>query len=242
MHKVYIGYDTREREAFDVAIGSICDTASPLMVTPLLKHRLEAAGLLYRPTTFVNGQYFDVISKAPMATQFANSRFLTPILAQTGWALFMDCDVVALASVRDVFELADQRKAVMVVKHQQVVTEDYKMDGQVQTRYPRKNWSSVMMFNCDHPANRSLTVQMINTLPGRDLHAFSWLRDDQIGELPPEWNWLVGVQPKPVNPKIAHFTLGGPWLPKWSEREHDDIWLEARKRVQGMRFFPSSLE
>lgn len=242
MRKIYIGYDTREREAFDVAFSSITARAAHMpSITPLIKERLEVAGLLYRPTMFENGQYIDVISKAPMATQFAISRFLTPILAQNGWALFMDSDTVVMADIEYIFELTDDSKAVMVVKHRQTISEDFKMGGQVQTQYPRKNWSSVMLFNCDHPANRALTVQMINTLPGRDLHAFSWLRDEQIGELPADWNWLVGVQPKPFFPKIAHFTLGGPWLPKWLEREHDDIWLRERSKVQGMRFLPSSL-
>lgn len=242
MHKIYLGYDTREREAFDVAFGSlIMRAAHTPSITPLMKERLEIAGLLYRPTIFENGQYIDVISKAPMSTQFAISRFLTPILAQTGWALFMDSDTVAMVDVGEIFELVDSSKAVMVVKHRQTVAEDFKMDGQVQTQYPRKNWSSVMLFNCDHPANRALTVRIINTLPGRDLHAFSWLHDEQIGELPAEWNWLVGVQPCPAMPKIAHFTLGGPWLPRWLEKEHDNIWLTERKRLQGMRFIPSSL-
>jgi hypothetical protein len=80
----------------------------------------------------------------------------------------------------------------MVVKHDHQPTEHWKMDGQFQTRYHRKNWSSVCLFNCDHPANKALTVDLVNSAPGRDLHAFSWLADDLIGELPPEWNWLVG--------------------------------------------------
>jgi len=123
---------------------------------------------------------------------------------------------------------ADPSKAVMVVKHDHR-QEGMKMDNQPQQSYPRKNWSSVMLFNCNHSANRRLTVEDVNRRPGRDLHRFYWLHDDEIGELPPEWNWLVGVQPKPKHPKIAHYTLGGPWLPGWRPQEHDDLWLEAKR-------------
>ncbi|MDP2141276.1 MAG: hypothetical protein Q8L20_10740 [Gammaproteobacteria bacterium] len=127
----------------------------------------------------------------------------------------------------DLFALADPDKAVMVVKHQQPETEKTKMDGQEQTFYPRKNWSSVMLWNCDHPANHRLSLQDVNERPGRDLHRFYWLNDSEIGELPAEFNWLVNVQPKPVTPKIAHFTLGGPFTPGWKPQEHDELWLEA---------------
>ena len=99
-----------------------------------------------------------------------------------------------------------------------------KMDGVVQTSYSRKNWSSVMLFNCDHPANRRLSLWDISNRKGRDLHAFYWLADSEIGDLPAEWNWLVGVQPKPEAPKIAHFTLGGPWFKDWPGAEHDELW------------------
>jgi hypothetical protein len=85
----------------------------------------------------------------------------------------------------------------------------------------------VMLWNCDHPANQRLTLQDVNERPGRDLHRFYWLNDSEIGALPPEWNWLVGVQPKPAAPQIAHFTLGGPFTPGWKGAEHDEIWAEA---------------
>jgi hypothetical protein len=103
------------------------------------------------------------------------------------------------------------------------------MDGQSQTAYPRKNWSSVFAFNASHKSNKALTLSMVNTLPGRDLHRFCWLNDDEIGELGNEFNWLVGVHKKPENPIVAHFTLGGPWFPDWQGADYDDIWLEARE-------------
>lgn len=225
--KLYIGHDDREQAAYDVAERTL-GWFSDLDATPVMSDRLAACGLLRRPTDR-RGQLYDLPSNAPCATDFAISRFLVPMLAQTGWALFVDCDVVFMADPADLLELADPTKAVMVVKHQNGHVPGTKMDGQAQVLYPRKNWSSVMLFNCDHPANRRLSLQDVNERPGRDLHAFYWLADSELGELPPEWNWLVGVQPKPEHPKIAHFTLGGPWLSSWEGAEHDEIWLEASR-------------
>lgn len=225
--KLFIGYDAREQAAYDAAVRSLA-RCSDLVPTPLMSDRLADCGLLRRLTDR-RGQTYDLASNAPCATDFAISRFLTPMLAQTGWALFVDCDVVFMDDPRTLLALADSSKAVMVVQHRNGHVAGTKMDGQAQVLYPRKNWSSVMLFNCDHPANRRLSLQDVNERPGRDMHAFYWLADSEIGELPAEWNWLVGVQQKPDEPKIAHFTLGGPWLPTWEGAEHDEIWLEAAR-------------
>jgi lipopolysaccharide biosynthesis glycosyltransferase len=228
MHKIYLGYDSREPDAYKVAEHSLAmQCGIRHQITPIRLDKLERLGLMTRKRRYVGEQMYDVISDAPMSTEFAIARFATPLLAQTGWALFADPDVVFLYDICELFKLADPRKAVMVVKHEHKGMEGEKMDGRLQTMYRRKNWSSVMLFNCDHPANDCLTIGMLNGRPGRDLHAFYWLEDDLIGELPPEWNWLVGVQPKPRTPKIAHFTLGGPWFPTWKGAEHDEIWIEA---------------
>lgn len=227
IHRVYIGYDAREEKAYEVAEKSLRGWSQNVSVTPLDNERLSSCGLLRRAQDRRNGVY-DIPSNAPCATDFAISRFLVPHLAQTGWALFVDCDVVFMSDIAELFQKADESKAVMVVKHQQVGG-GKKMDGQIQTSYPRKNWSSVVLWNCDHPANRRLSLQDVNERPGRDLHAFYWLADSEIGDLHPEWNWLVGVQKKPQFPKIAHFTLGGPWFQGWQGAEHDELWLEAAR-------------
>lgn len=227
---VYIGWDAREVGAYEVACASLLTRSSiPVQITPLRLRPLELAGLMRRPRAVRNGRMWDEISGAPMSTEFANSRFLTPLLAQTGWALFMDCDIVVLEDVAELFELVDDDFAVMCVQHPELTGQGdgWKMDGQMQTDYARKNWSSVMLFNCDHPANRGLTLEKINGYPGRDLHRFCWLDERWIGALPAEWNWLVGVQARPAVPKLAHFTLGGPWLAGWEPHEHDDLWLAA---------------
>lgn len=222
--KVYIGYDPREHKAAEVAAESMARRMShPVYPIFLRRDRLQASGMLTRPVDARGGLY-DLGSGAPQATEFALSRFLVPILAHEGWALFVDCDVLFLDDVWSVLQEADKRYAVQVVKHTYEPAETTKMDGAVQTTYRRKNWSSVVLWNCDHPANRRLNLQAVNTLPGRDLHAFSWLHDSEIGELSPRWNWLVNVSPPPADPAVAHFTLGGPWLPGWKPAPYDDLW------------------
>ena len=225
--KVYLGYDEREQSAYDVACDSLMDT-SGIVAEPLDSDRLRMAGLYTRNVDARDNQMYDLPSQAACSTAFATSRFLTPIICQQGWALFTDCDVVFLRDVNEMLEeIEDFGKAVYVVKHRHDPVETVKMDGQAQLKYPRKNWSSVMLFNCDHPANSRLSLYSVNTLPGRDLHNFFWLNDDEIGELGEEWNWLVNVNEKPVNPGIAHFTLGGPWIEGWQRQPHDEIWSNA---------------
>lgn len=224
--KVYIGFDGREADAYEVAVSSLLRRATiPVEVTPLRLERLAECGLLRRPTD-LRGQRYDILSNAPASTEFAISRFLVPMLAQTGWALFTDCDVVFLGDVADLLQYADPRHAVMCVKHSPMSSTAAKMDGQAQTVYPRKNWSSVMLFNCDHPANRRLSLVDVQERRGFDLHQFYWLHDSEVGALPTEWNWLVNVEQKPAVPKIAHFTLGGPFTPGWSGAAHDGLWLQ----------------
>jgi len=222
---VFIGYDKREDAAYRKAQQTLHET-SGVVGTKLCAERLAAVGLLRRPMDTREGKFYDIPSNAYASTEFAASRFLVPILCQSGWALFVDCDVLFHESIFGLLDYADPDKAVMVVKHQHNQT-GTKMDGQPQTVYPRKNWSSVMLFNCEHPANLRLTLQDVNQRPGRDLHAFYWLHDDEIGELPDGWNWLVNVQPRPNDLCLSHYTLGGPWIPDWEPKPYDDEWLAA---------------
>lgn len=222
---VWIGYDPREAAAFAVARSSIKRHATiPVPVHGLVLNDLREKGLYTRPHERRGCQLWDVISDAPCAMEFSNSRFLVPHLAGSGWALFMDCDMLVRGNIRELFDLCDPEKAVMVVKHNHQPPEGVKMDGQMQTRYARKNWSSVIAFNCDHPANKALTLEMVNELPGRDLHRFCWLEDDLIGELPVEWNWLAGHSDPAVDPKIVHHTEGSPCLPGYEDAPFADEW------------------
>jgi hypothetical protein len=227
--RAFIGYDPREAAAYDVAAKTL-RLRSGIEAEPLVEQSLRIKGLLWRPVDR-RGHMHDLVSNANQSTEFAVSRFLVPILCTGGWALFTDCDMVFLRDVHELLKVADPTKAVMVVKHNHVPSTTTKMDAQHQLAYPRKNWSSVMLINCDHPAHRRLSLYDVNTRPGRDLHAFYWLHDTEIGELPPEWNWLVGEQPKPAEPAIAHFTLGGPFTPGWPGAEHDEIWLSEEAKT-----------
>lgn len=223
--RVYIGYDEREARSFKVAMGTaVAVGARP---QPLYEDRLRSIGLLYRPMD-TRGHLWDLNSGAPQSTAFAIARFFTPILAHSGWCMFVDGDVVFLRNPLELMQLADSKYAVMVVKHNVGDVDGTKMDNRIQTSYPRKLWSSVMLWNVDHPANRRLNIQMLNQWPGRDLHAFGWLHDEEIGELPVNWNWLVGMQNKPENLAIAHYTLGTPELIEGGE--HADIWHDAKVR------------
>lgn len=222
---VFIGFDPREAGAFAVAKYSLQRRIiMPIPVRGLVLSDLRTKGLYNRPTSIRDGRLWDDISGAPMATEFAVSRFLIPEIARGGWALFMDCDMLVRGNVEKLFAACDPDKAVMVVKHHYDPPAGVKMDGQEQTRYARKNWSSVMALNCSHPANRALTVDYVNSVPGRDLHRFAWLDDDLIGDLDPAWNYLVGHSDPNIEPSIVHFTEGGPWFPGYEDVEYADEW------------------
>jgi lipopolysaccharide biosynthesis glycosyltransferase len=227
---VYIGFEPREAAAFAVARWSaIRRMSTSLPLNGLVLEDVQLRGLYRRPIEWRDGPagrriMWDPLSKAPMSTQHANARFLVPHLAKHGWALFMDGDVLVRGNLCRLFEGLDRSKALYCVKHPNMPPEGLKMDGQAQLQYARKNWSSVMIFNCDHEANAALTLGVINAVPGRDLHRFFWLTDDQIGELPREWNWLVRQSPAIEEPKIVHFTEGTPDMPGYEADPYTDEW------------------
>jgi hypothetical protein len=227
--RIYVGYDSREADAY--AVAEITARRFGCDVYPVYENRLRELGLLTRPVDR-RGLMWDLNSNAAQSTEFAISRFWVPLLAHSGWCLAVDCDVVFMRDPEELRRYADATKAVCVVKHPPLpITSSTKMDGQQQVAYERKNWSSVALWNVDHPANRRLNPTALNSWPGRDLHAFKWLADEEIGTLPPEANWLVGVQPKPERPIIAHYTLGVPSMPGYENSEHAEIWTEARMKV-----------
>lgn len=227
--EIYIGYDPREELAYNVCKKSIekRTKASNFFILPLTLSYVK--DILTRPIEIKDGKLWCPISEAPMSTEFAISRFTIPFFKKKGWHLFMDCDMLLQADIQEVFDLVDDKYAIMVVKHKQESGADTKMDGQVQTYYNRKNWSSFVLWNCSHPAHKRLTLENLNTWPGRDLHAFKWLTDDEIGELDSEWNHLVGVNPTRMNAKINHYTLGGPWFKDWGIKyPEDELWINEK--------------
>lgn len=227
---IYVGFDQKEAAAFAVAKFSINrHLTQQIPVYGLVLTDLIAKGLYTRPIEikkYTSGApvMWDTISDAPMSTQHANARFLTPHLAKKGWALFTDGDVLVRGNIARAFEGLETSKAVYCVKHEHKTQDIAKMNGQVQTNYKRKNWSSFMLFNCEHEANKSLTLEMINTLPGRDLHRFCWLDDSEIGALDPKWNFLVGHSDPKIDPVVVHHTSGTPDMLGYENVAFADEW------------------
>ena len=217
--KVFVGYDTREDIAYQVCKHSILARSKDVDVRPLKQQELRDAGWYKRP-----------IDKLA-STEFTFTRFLIPELTNfKGWAVFMDSDMILTTDIAELFAQADDKYAVMCVQHDYKVTETTKMDGQKQTIYPRKNWSSVMLFNCGHKSNQALTQDLVNNpdVTGAYLHRFSWLKDKEVGELSPEWNWLVGhyKEPEDGTPKLIHYTEGGPWFENYRNCEYHQDWKD----------------
>ncbi len=218
--KVYVGWDPREDIAWEVCRHSILRRTDPTKVNvmPLVQSELRQTGLYMRaPDTRA-------------ATEFSLTRFLTPTLASQdgydGHAVFVDCDFVFTTDILDVLGEIDTDKAVSVVKHDYQPSEAVKMDGCVQYPYPRKNWSSFIVFNCSHPGVRALTPDVVNTADPAYLHRFSWLNDSEIGELDKGWNYLEGwYAPDYDKLKAVHYTLGGPWFENKMECDFADLWL-----------------
>ena len=215
--KVFVGYDTREDIAYQVCKHSIISKQPQADVQPLKQQELREAGWYTRG-----------IDKLA-STEFTFTRFLIPELTNfKGWALFMDCDMILTTDIKELFDSADDRYAVMCVQHDYKVQEGFKMDGQKQTVYPRKNWSSVVLWNCGHPSNRVVTTDLVNDekTTGKYLHRFSWLRDEEIGSLNHTWNYLVGVYDDIKKPKLIHYTEGGPWFENYRNCEFHREWKD----------------
>ena len=213
--KVYVGYDTREDIAYQVCEHSIKRRNGRTEIIPLKQKDLREKGI-----------YFREVDKLA-STEFTFTRFFIPYLNDyKGWAVFCDCDFVWRISPTELEQYCDDSKAVVCVQHDYKPKEGLKMDGQVQLVYPRKNWSSMVLWNCGHPKNKVLTPELLNKETGKFLHRFSWLDDSDIGNLPPIYNWLVGwyKEPKDGTPKILHYTEGGPWFENYRDCEYADVW------------------
>ena len=200
---IFIGVDPRERAATNVLIDSLVQHSStPLAITPLITPQLEAQQLYWRPRD------------PKQSTAFSFTRFLVPhLMGYQGWAIFMDCDMLARGDIAELWALRDEQFAVQCVRHEHVPGETVKFLGEVQSAYPKKNWSSLMLLNCSRCT--ALTPEYVNTATGLELHRFHWLAGDhEIGAVPEGWNHLVAVQDpaKAEGAPLLHWTLGGPWF------------------------------
>ncbi|MTW22773.1 glycosyltransferase [Allochromatium palmeri] len=215
--KIMIGFDPIESVAIHALMHSLMAHASvPLAITPIDINHL--GGIYTRPRN------------PKQSNAFSFTRFLTPWLSgYEGWSLFLDCDMLFRTDVAELFALADPDKAVMVVQHDYTPTTATKYLGTVQYAYPRKNWSSVMLFN--NARCRVLTPDYVNTAPALDLHRFSWVDDDRIGALGVQWNHLVGELPPNAEACIVHWTIGGPYFHEYADVEFSDEWRAMYQRV-----------
>ena len=215
MIRIFIGYDTREAAAFSVLAHSIHARATePVAIAPVKLS--ELAGVYRREWNPLQ------------STQFSFSRFLTPFLCGfEGWAIFMDCDMLVLDDISKLWRLRDDRYAVQVVKHVHVPKEETKFLGAVQTKYEKKNWSSVMLMNCARCT--ALTPDYVNRASGLELHQFKWLEGDHlIGEIPHAWNHLVGYDAPRRDASLVHYTIGGPYFDAWRDCEYAKEWFAER--------------
>jgi lipopolysaccharide biosynthesis glycosyltransferase len=218
MIPVFIGYDGRETVALNVLAHSIQARASnPVSIAPVMLSQLK--------------NVFNRERHPLQSTDFSFSRFLTPYLSDyTGWSVFMDCDMLMLDDIAKLWALRDDRYAVMVIKHDHVPKEERKFLNEPQSKYAKKNWSSVMMFN--NARCHALTPDYVNTASGLELHQFKWLGDDaQIGALPDRWNHLVGYNPRREDAALVHYTLGGPYFEQYRDCEYSQEWFAERDRM-----------
>ncbi|PTX01115.1 glycosyltransferase [Pararhodobacter aggregans] len=216
--KIYVGYDSREDIAWQVARHSTLRHATrPVEIHPLKQPALRELGLYTRGADTAT-------------TEFSLTRFLTPYLAaHDGWSIFMDCDFLVTRDITEILSLLDPAKALYCVQHDYTPANMVKMDGKQQTIYPRKNWSSFMAFNGAHPGVKALTPGVVNKETPQYLHRFSWLDDADIGELDREWNFLEGEYAKPeALPMCVHYTNGGPWFDDWQKVDFGDEWRAER--------------
>lgn len=213
----YIGFDQKESVSFHVLAHSIMRHATrPIAVIPI--HLGNLAG---------------VFSRAPdgkQSNQFSFSRFLVPWLnGFSGYAIWSDCDMLMRTDVSDLVKQVEYGKAVHVVKHDYVPKNSTKYLGATQYQYHRKNWSSMVVWNCAHWRNRCLTPDYVEKEIGMTLHQFRWLDDRYIGELPKEWNHLVGEYDPNPDAKLVHWTVGGPWFHEHENVEYSNDWREELK-------------
>jgi lipopolysaccharide biosynthesis glycosyltransferase len=214
---ITVGFDQRESVAYHTFCQSIIGHSSlPVSFTPLAINTLHEYNETHKDRS----------------NDFIYSRFLTPYLNQyQGWAIFADGDMVCQADIKELWDLKDESKALLVVKHDYQTKAHQKYLGNINENYPRKNWSSVILWNCKHPKHQILTPDFIANQTGKYLHRFSWLDDSDIGELPKEWNWLAIEYPENKKAKLIHYTLGTPCFKKYSDTEMSGIWHKIHKKI-----------
>jgi len=220
MINIFIGYDSKEKVAYNVLSHSIIQNSTkPVAITPIALNNLK--------DDFVRER------NALSSTEFSFSRFMIPhLMNYQGWALFMDCDMLMFEDISKLWRMRDDSKAIQVCKHDYTPKESKKFLGQVQTKYEKKNWSSFMLMNCKKCT--TLTPDYVNKASGLELHQFKWLEGDHlIGDLPLEWNWLVGEYEHKEDVKNVHYTEGGPWFDDYKNCDYSKDWFRNLEESNG---------
>lgn len=219
MFSIFIGYDPKEAVAYHTCVQSIIENTSiPVSITPL------------NLSMFKNYEE----KHTDGSNAFIYSRFLIPYLKKfKGMGLFIDGDMIVNEDLKNLFDLYDANYAVQVVKHDYKPKNTTKMDGKVQEVYPRKNWSSCVLWNCSHPMNMRLDLKRLNSQSGMWHHRFMWLDDAEIGEIPHHWNYLTDwyKEPEDGEPKALHYTEGGPWFEHMKNCEYAEKWIGIRDEM-----------
>ena len=221
--KIFIGYDPVESVAWHTMAASIYSQSSrPVAIVPINLQNLKS--ILTRPRD------------PKQSNEFSFSRFLVPYLCNfEGKGIFFDCDQLLRTDIAEIFTVLDEQpaKAVYVVKHTYEPRDDIKYLNTVQYKYPRKNWSSVVLWNCEHEKNRVVTPEFVNNTEGLNLHRFTWLDDNDIGDLDVRWNWLVGEYDDPPDDvKNVHWTVGGPYFHEYESSDFSNEWFVQREKMQ----------
>ena len=211
MINIFIGYDSKEKVAFNVLSYSILkNSTKPVAITPIYLPNIKDDFVRERNNL--------------SSTEFSFSRFIIPhLMNYRGWALFMDCDMLMEADIAELWRLRDDKYAVQVCQHDYVPKSQVKFLGQTQTVYPKKNWSSFMLMNC--AKCKALTPDYVNSATGLELHQFKWLESEElIGSLPLEWNWLADEYEYKKDIKNIHYTEGGPYFEEYSNCDYSENW------------------
>jgi len=221
--KIFIGYDPVESVSWHVMAHSILRQSSvPIAFIPINLKNLRS---------IYNREGFE-----EQSNEFSFTRFLVPYLSDyQGYALFFDCDMMLRVDIAQIFEeiRGQHNKAVYVVQHDYKPKNKIKYLNNVQHTYPRKNWSSVVLWNCAHPANKVVTPEFVNSAEPQELHRFTWLDDSEIGKLDVRWNWLVGEYDEPPEDvKNVHWTVGGPYFIEYQSVDFSDEWFKEKARME----------
>lgn len=245
-YNIFIGHDDREDDFYKLCEYSMRSTSShDLNINPLKHLELRKKGLFNRPWQVdgITGQFIDMVDNKPFSTQFSHSRFLAPVVALqmgiTGLVMFCDCDFIFRDDITVMLDQIEQfnkgtNRPVYVVKHDYKTSKSLKMDNKVQSQYEKKLWSSLMVFNLDHPDVKALTKSVVNTSDGNFLHTFKWVKDEKsIGAINERWNFIPSHSEDRVDDNMIgaiHYTEGGPNFDHLKTCEYSDVYYEVEEQ------------